>query len=274
MNISAMRDLKNKIDELGREQPWNHCINLPFELRTTQEKQISQGKNLIKWDRIKNYIKEIDVKGKRVLDVGCNEGYFSLMLKEFGAKEVIGIDADRIRLKKANFVLNVLGCQGIRYEEIDIFSESLFQLGKFDFTLCMGILHRVPNPYALLDRIARISDILLLEWKSLNEGSFNLPIMKYCGGVTKDSNPYGKLYWVPSITCVIGILESLGFVNNLIDDNSTWRRSIIISSRSKYAIFNKSNTMRTSKFSVLNKEGRNYIRSVLTIVNDKKLKWF
>ena len=82
------------VEDLAGEQPWNHRIELPYGLRTTTGEQVSHGKNLVKWSRIKKYVEMIGVEGMRVLDVGCNEGFFSLKLEKLGVKEVVGLDAD------------------------------------------------------------------------------------------------------------------------------------------------------------------------------------
>ncbi|PCH59247.1 MAG: hypothetical protein COC05_07395 [Gammaproteobacteria bacterium] len=37
-------------------------------------------------------LRSIDLKGKRVLDIGCRDGLFSFEAEKLGASEVIGID--------------------------------------------------------------------------------------------------------------------------------------------------------------------------------------
>ena len=69
-----------------------------------KKKQSSHGKNLVKWERIKPLIDEIGLEGKRVLDIGCNEGYFSIQMHKAGAKSGLGFDISDLRLKKARFV--------------------------------------------------------------------------------------------------------------------------------------------------------------------------
>lgn len=40
------------------------------------------------------HLKAIDLKGKRVLDVGCRDGLFSFAAESMGAAQVVGIDND------------------------------------------------------------------------------------------------------------------------------------------------------------------------------------
>lgn len=63
-----------------------HCIELP-------------GHGLVKgsWDlrgRVKDYIGNVNVRGKRCLDVGTASGFLSFELEKLGAAEVVSFDAD------------------------------------------------------------------------------------------------------------------------------------------------------------------------------------
>jgi SAM-dependent methyltransferase len=263
-------EILSRVEELGMVQSWNHSIELPYNIKTTQDKQVSHGKNLVKWSRIEPYLHAIGIKGKRVLDIGCNEGFFSLKLKELGAKEVVGIDADKLRIEKARFVSELLDISGICFEVGDIFDKGVEEYGHFDFALCMGFLHRVPSPYYAIRQLTKMSDIILFEWKCLQEGNYDLPIMKFCGGESKDSNIYSGLYWLPSVSCMVEILKSLGFAHNFVIDNSKWRRAIVISSHSDNPVFQSKNVIGLSKFSLLKKVSGSYLRSILRIFGSKK----
>ncbi|MBC8392850.1 MAG: DUF1698 domain-containing protein, partial [Deltaproteobacteria bacterium] len=251
MTDYSKTDIQQKIDELGAAQRWNHDIDLPFGLKTIGREQISHGKNRVKWGRIEEYIKEIDVKGKRVLDVGCNEGFFSLKLAQMGAREVVGIDADALRIKKANYVCNVLGAVNVKYDVVDVFSDEMEKYGHFDFMLCMGFLHRVPYPFLATSKLTKLSDTILFEWKALKEGNYNLPVMKYCGGESKDTSVYSGLYWLMSVKCVRDILETLGFEHQLVIDDSAWRRALMIVSNRDGRVFRNRPVVRTGKYALL-----------------------
>jgi len=266
-------EIEKRIEKLGEEQPWNHKIELPYGIQTVESKQISHGKNTIKWSRVEGYINQIDVKDKRVLDVGCNEGFFSMKLEKLGAKEVVGLDADEFRIKKAKYVSEVLGTSNISYEVVDIFDKSIEEYGHFDFVLCLGFLHRVAYPYKAIQQLAKISDTILFEWKSLKEGNFDSPVMKFCGGVSKDSNKYSGLYWLPSVRCVADMLKASGFVHNLVIDDSAWRRAIIISSRVDNGVFKNKDLISINKFILLKKTTRSYLGSIFRTLRDDRIKW-
>ena len=156
---------------------------------------------------------------------------------------------------------------------MDIFEESIEKYGHFDFALCLGFLHRVPYPYKVIQQLTGISDTILFEWKSLKEGSFDLPIIKYCGGKSKDSNQYSGLYWLPSTHCVVDIFKSLGHTHNLVIDNSSWRRTIVISSKQNNAVFENKDLISNSKLILSRKATGSYIRNIIRILRDKNIKW-
>ena len=99
--------IKEEVSELAHEQSWNHNFILPGGVETAPGEQISHGKNLVKWNRIEPIIDLLSLKGEQVLDLGCNEGFFSVKLAEKGAK-VLGADIDKLRIKKAKWIQSIL----------------------------------------------------------------------------------------------------------------------------------------------------------------------
>jgi len=57
-------------------------------------------------------IKNSDLRGKQVLDIGSNTGAISLMASMMGAKEVIGLDSDTRYINFSNKLFNFLGLNG------------------------------------------------------------------------------------------------------------------------------------------------------------------
>lgn len=50
----------------------------------------SESNSARRWENIESHIPK-DLEGKSVLDLGCNAGYFSIKMRERGAK-VLGVD--------------------------------------------------------------------------------------------------------------------------------------------------------------------------------------
>ena len=101
--------------------------------------------------------------GKRVLDLGCNAGYWSLAAIEAGADFVLGIDGRQMHIDQANLVFDVKGIEATRYrfELSDIFDLKLNE-EPFDIVLCLGLLYHVSKPFELMERIATWNTDLLV----------------------------------------------------------------------------------------------------------------
>ncbi|RGY96546.1 class I SAM-dependent methyltransferase [Clostridium sp. AM58-1XD] len=92
------------------------------------------------------------VKGKRVLDVACGEGYGSKLLKEWGALKVTGVDISKeaIEIAKENF-----SGDGIDY--IQHSAEELpFENDSFDVVISFETIEHVDSPDKYLSEISRV----------------------------------------------------------------------------------------------------------------------
>ncbi len=83
-----------------------------------------------------------DIRGKRVLDLACGEGFYSRRLKTLGAVSVVGVDisAAMIRLAEQQERDDP---QGIEYVCADVCE--LGDLGQFDIVVAAYLLHYAPN---------------------------------------------------------------------------------------------------------------------------------
>jgi len=88
-----------------------------------------------------------DVRGKRVLDLACGEGFYSRRLQTLGADRVVGVDisAEMIQLAEQQERENP---QGIEYVCADV--GELDDLGQFDIVVAAYLLHYAPNVDDLL----------------------------------------------------------------------------------------------------------------------------
>lgn len=80
-------------------------------------------------------------RGKTVLDMGCGKGRHVLYAKEFGAKDVVGIDMSHA--VDAAFK-NVGRMEGVHIVQADIFR--LPFKSAFDYAYSIGVLHHTPDP--------------------------------------------------------------------------------------------------------------------------------
>ncbi|HVJ05510.1 MAG TPA: TIGR04290 family methyltransferase [Candidatus Saccharimonadales bacterium] len=137
--------LAQQISELG---DWFHNIDL-HGIHTAPNHFLGDFPN-IKWRHISQSIPQ-DLTGATVLDVGCNGGFYSLQMKQRGAKRVLGIDICDRYLEQARFASRTLGL------EIELEKRSVYEVeaiaGKFDFVIFMGVLYHLRYPLYALDKV-------------------------------------------------------------------------------------------------------------------------
>src|SRR5437868_13853818 len=86
------QSIQQRVRQLG---DWFHNIELGG-VQTAPHHFLGDYPNL-KWQRFRHAI-PADLRGKTVLDIGCNGGFYSIEMKRRGADRVLGIDSDEIYL--------------------------------------------------------------------------------------------------------------------------------------------------------------------------------
>ena len=134
-----------KIKELS---PWYQCINLNGVMT------IKPGDNYFHakagestWNSIKTFLPS-SLDNMRILDLGCNAGFYSVSSSLLGAKEVIGVERSPIFFKQALFIkeyfekLNKVKFN-IKYIKLDIGDLDLHDIGNFDYILAIAVLYHI-----------------------------------------------------------------------------------------------------------------------------------
>ena len=106
------------------------------------------------------------LEGKRVLDLGCNAGFWSLAALEAGADFVLGVEGRKLYVDQAELVFEAKSIDRARYRFLvgDLFSLDLDAAAPFDIVLCLGLLYHVSKPMSLFERISSWNkDILLVD---------------------------------------------------------------------------------------------------------------
>jgi tRNA (mo5U34)-methyltransferase len=101
-----------------------------------------------------------DLSGKRALDVGPWDGYFTFELERHGA-EVTSIDyADLDTFRK----LHALFGSHAKYINMDVYDVTPERLGHFDIVLLLGVLYHLKHPLLALERICAITrDVCIVD---------------------------------------------------------------------------------------------------------------
>jgi tRNA (mo5U34)-methyltransferase len=168
-----------------------------------------------------------DLRGKSVLDLGCNAGFYAFEMKRRGAARVVGVDSDERYLAQARLAAEVLGMTDIEWRRLDVYRVAELR-ERFDLVIFMGVLYHLRHPLYALDLLHEhvVADRLLFQ--SMLRGTDEVapvardypfeetaqfaqdgwPLMyfiehKYAGDETN--------WWIPNRACVEAMLRSAGF---------------------------------------------------------------
>ncbi len=214
-------EIKRRVDAFPY---WYHKIELPGGITTPGWAPLN----------VEAYKLPKDLTGKRVLDVGAWDGFWTFEALKRGAREVVAIDdfsdylgtldpSDRKTWEAFDLCREALGydetvCQR---REVSVYDVNEEDLGRFDVVLFFGTLYHLRYPLLGLDRLASVCDELIcVESAILDDYS------AYNGGLGKGysgqqflmefypGNQYGaneSNWWVPTLYCVFGMLNAAGF---------------------------------------------------------------
>lgn len=176
-------ELKKKIDSTF----WWH----PFKFRNYQVKSV-RSKKLEVLDSYKDL---------SVLDIGCLDGFYGFDAEDRGAKRVLMIDVWTTEGNKVAFELLETN---VEYKNMTLYDLDKIN-EKFDVVLFMAVLYHLHSPFYGLQKVAdKTKNLLILESKHTGNRD-DPPILKFWKEVIPDS------YWIPSISCIQQMLETVGF---------------------------------------------------------------
>jgi tRNA (mo5U34)-methyltransferase len=139
--------------------PWFHNLHLPDGTETAPDHPLGDFP-AFKWRAIAAHL-PADLTGKRVLDIGCNAGFYTFELARRGAG-VLGIDVSEHYLRQAAWAAARFGVQDrVRFERRQVY-ELAGRPERFDLVLFMGVFYHLRHPLLALDIVARHTDDLLL----------------------------------------------------------------------------------------------------------------
>jgi tRNA (mo5U34)-methyltransferase len=178
-----------------------------------------------KWRRFAHAIPS-DLRGKSVLDVGCNAGFYSIEMKRRGADRVVGIDHDPAYLKQARFVAEISEME-IDFRQLDVYSVAELK-EKFDLVLFMGVFYHLRHPLLALDLLHEYAARDLLVFQSLIRGRhaplqladdypffetnvFDKPGYPVMHFVERRYSNDPTNWWIPNRACVEAMLRSSNF---------------------------------------------------------------
>ncbi|MDE7217430.1 MAG: tRNA 5-methoxyuridine(34)/uridine 5-oxyacetic acid(34) synthase CmoB [Helicobacter sp.] len=147
----------------------------------------------------------LNLRDKRVGDVGCNNGYYMFRMLSHAPREVVGLDPSVWAYLQFLFVNHFLRSP-LRFYLLGI--EHLPLLPRFDTLFCLGVLYHRTDP---------ISALRLLK-NALNAGGELFLDSLFIAGdsefVLSPKQRYAKMknvYFIPTQSALVGWLERVGF---------------------------------------------------------------
>lgn len=178
---------------------WWHSFELPGG-------RVIQGANTIESLRARVSLFPIsqDLRGKRVLDIGAWDGWFSLEMERRGA-EVVAVDA--YDSKNFRYLQRELKSK-IDYRILDMYELTRDKLGTFDIVLFLGVLYHLKHPLLGMERVCALTrDLAVVQtFVSLEPGS---PVMEFF-----EIDELGGQFdnWcAPNVECVAAMARTAGF---------------------------------------------------------------
>lgn len=156
-----------------------------------------------------------DFRGKSLLDIASNCGYWSSQYVAFGATRFLGVEGrlDTVRQGQLYWKENhILPAGNWEFIHGNVCSTETWaqirQKGPFDFTLCCGILYHIPDYENLLAFLRTVTkDAMLVDTRVEEEENF----VQEPGGWRFDGIAETSFKKVPTLKNLVSVLETLGF---------------------------------------------------------------
>jgi tRNA (mo5U34)-methyltransferase len=202
-SFAYVRDWKSEYESSG----WWHSFDLPNGQRI---KGVCTVEGL--QERIGQFPVPADLKGKRVLDIGAWDGWYSFEMERRGA-DVMAVDCwDNPRFREVHAALN----SRVDYRQLDVYELTPDTVGRFDIVLFMGVLYHLKHPLLALERVcaittemAAVDSFILREQHRPGENVEQRPVMEFYetdefGGQTDN--------WCGlSLPCMMAMCRTAGF---------------------------------------------------------------
>ena len=193
-------DNQKQIERLAK-LGWYHSIELPDGSVIPGHQSIEQLRT-----RLRQFHIPEDLTGKRVLDIGAWDGWFSFEMERRGAA-VLALDSTKnTRLIEAK---SLLGSR-LDYHIGDICRLTAKDIGTFDIVLFLGVLYHLKHPLLALENVCGMTrDMACIESFVTDNDPTGIPAMEFY----ETTELRGQLdNWCgPNTSCLLAFARTAGF---------------------------------------------------------------
>ncbi|HEY7529963.1 MAG TPA: DUF1698 domain-containing protein [Gemmatimonadota bacterium] len=208
------------IERLG---PWFQCLELPGGIPTKATSIAGEALDnpARQWEVVGSCL-PADLRGRSVLDVGCNAGFFAVEAKRRGAERVLGVDSQRQAIRQARFARDVLGLD-IEYRRRSIYDFGP-EDGAFDVVLALGLLYHCKHLVLATERLFAVTrELLIVESAVVPDGTLPASFVQPLASSDSVLHPLAYVanppdswesvanWFVPTPAALAALLRSAGF---------------------------------------------------------------
>ncbi len=160
--------------------------------------------------------------GKRALDIGCWDGFYSFEAEKRGAV-VVAIDCWRPEnFFKAREALK----SRVEFHELSVYEVTRERLGSFDLVFFLGVLYHLRHPLLALERVCEVTrEAAIIETHVIDQVfPTDHPVMEFY-----EFDELGGQYdnwWGPNLECLTRMTRSAGFARVEVLRRETTRATI------------------------------------------------
>ena len=210
LNAAEYMSKRNLTDEgfqalLDERGFWFHCFE--FHNNCTTRGRDPSEKKL-------QALQLPQLNGKSVIDIGSFDGYFAFQAEALGARHVTACDHLACNWQNTtapgNFDLVREICSSrLVAADVPVEQISPTTVGEFDVSLFLGVLYHAPDMVEYLRRVKSITKELVVIETLVDGLHIPEPCATFYPGDSLNGD--GSNWWGPNISCVLGMLEKVGF---------------------------------------------------------------
>jgi tRNA (mo5U34)-methyltransferase len=208
-NQESTRELRRRQNDFRAElaqNGWYHSFELP-------DGGVIEGIMSLAWQRARwsRFPIPSVLSGKRVLDIGPWDGWFSFEAERRGA-DVTSVDCYEV----ANYLYlhRRLGSKAV-HRILNLYELPAAGLGRFHIVFCLGVLYHLKHPLLGLEIVCSLAtevaivESFVTDGETWREHQNDLPVMEFY----ETDELTGQMdNWVgPSVSCVLAMCRTAGF---------------------------------------------------------------